>query len=172
MATASGRIATVMGDDGAAIQALLATAAAGWRADGVKVVGVVAEAHGIPERSCTAGLLRDVASGASYPIYLETVPSHSSCHLDAAGVEAACAAVLDQLSASDVVVLSKFGKLEAARQGLAPVFEAALAAGKPVLTTVSEKHRDAWRAFAPDAAALAADGAAIGSWWRAQQAGS
>ncbi len=78
MATASGRIATVMGDDGAAIQALLATAAAGWRADGVKVVGVVAEAHGIPERSCTAGLLRDVASGASYPIYLETVPSHSS----------------------------------------------------------------------------------------------
>ncbi len=80
--------------------------------------------------------------------------------------------MLDQLSASEVDVLSKFGKLEAARQGLAPVFEAALAAGKPVLTTVSEKHRDAWRAFAPDAAALAADGAAIGSWWRAQQAGS
>lgn len=170
MATASGRIATVMGDDGAAIQALLAATAAGWCAAGVKVVGVVAEAHGVPERRCSAGVLRDVASGASYPIYLETVPSHTSCHLDAAGVDAACASVLDQLSVSDVVILSKFGKLEAMRQGLAPVFEAALAAGKPVLTTVSEKHRDAWRAFAPGAAALAADGAAIGSWWQAQQA--
>ena len=170
MAPASGRIATVVGDDGVAIQALLATAAAGWRAAGVKVVGVVAEAHGLPERSCTAGVLRDVVSGASYPIYLETVPSHTSCHLDANGIEAACASVLDQLAASDVVVLSKFGKLEAMRQGLAPAFDAAIAAGKPVLTTVSEKHRDAWRAFAPDAAALAADGAAIGSWWRAQQA--
>ncbi len=169
MAPASGRIATVVGGDGAAIQALLATAAAGWRAAGVKVVGVIAEAHGLPERSCSAGVLRDVVSGASYPIYLETVPSHTSCHLDAAGVEAACASVLDQLSESEVVVLSKFGKLEAMRRGLAPVFDAAIAAGKPVLTTVSEKHRGAWRAFAPDAAALAADGAAISAWWQAQQ---
>ncbi len=169
MAPASGRIATVGGGDGSAMQALLATAAAGWRAAGVKVVGVIAEAHGLPERSCSAGVLRDVVSGASYPIYLETVPSHTSCHLDAAGVEAACASVLDQLSESEVVVLSKFGKLEAMRGGLAPVFDAAIAAGKPVLTTVSEKHRGAWRAFAPDAAALAADGAAISAWWQAQQ---
>lgn len=169
MAPASGRIATVVGDDGSAIQALLAATAAGWCAAGVKVVGVIAEAHGMPERSCTAGVLRDIVSGASYPIYLETVPSHTSCHLDTAGVDAACASVLDQLSGSDVVVLSKFGKLEAMRQGLAPVFEAAIAAGKPVLTTVSEKHRDAWRAFAPDAAPLPADGVAISSWWRTQQ---
>jgi len=62
-------------------------------------------------------------------------------------------------------VLSKFGKLEAAGQGLFPAFEAAAAAGKPVLTSVSSKHRDAWRAFAPDADFIQADEAALTEWW-------
>jgi nucleoside-triphosphatase THEP1 len=166
MTYAADRIATVVGADGAATQALLAAAAAGWRAAGVKVVGVTAETHGLPDRICSAGFLRDIASGKSYPIYLETAPRDTSCHLDAAGVDAACAAIRTLIQASDLVVLSKFGKLEAMRRGLAPAFEAATAAGKPILTTVSEKHREAWRAFAPSAVDLAADDAAIQGWWR------
>ena len=71
------------------------------------------------------------------------------------------------IPAADVVVLSKFGKLEAAGGGLAPAFRAAAEAGKPVLTSVSGKQRDAWRGFVPDAAELAADGAALAGWWRA-----
>lgn len=47
-------------------------------------------------------------------------------------------------------------------------FEAAMAAGKPVLTTVSDKHRDAWHGFAPDAVFLPANELAIQSWWHAQ----
>ncbi len=73
--------------------------------------------------------------------------------------------MLSQIPDSDVVVLSKFGKLEAAGSGLAPAFAAAIAAGKPVLTTVSDLHRDAWRRLAPDAIGLAADVAAIRDWW-------
>ncbi len=73
--------------------------------------------------------------------------------------------VLGQIPDSDVVVLSKFGKLEAAGGGLAPAFAAAIAAGKPVLTTVSELHRDAWQRLAPDAVRLPADPAAIRDWW-------
>jgi hypothetical protein len=167
MKQATGRIATVVGADSAAIQALLATAAAQWRAAGVKVAGVTAETHGLPDRTCSAGLLRDVVSGTPFPIYLEIPPSDTSCHLDADGVEAACAATRALIPASDLVVLSKFGKLEAMQRGLLPAFEAAMAAGKPVLTTVSEKHRAAWHAFAPDAVLVAADSAAIETWWRA-----
>jgi hypothetical protein len=132
------------------------------------IAGVIGEAHGLPGRTCSAGILRDIVSGQPYPIYLETAPSHTSCHLDAAGVESACAEILDQVSMSDLVVLSKFGKLEAMGLGLANAFAAAIAAGKPVLTTVSDRHREAWAAFAPDAIYLIADEAALQAWWRAQ----
>lgn len=167
---ATNRTAAVVRTDDATSQPLIAAAVAGWRASGAKVVGVISEGHGLPDRTCRAGILRDIASGRPYPIYLETAPSHTSCHLDAVGVDAACATILDQIVACDLVVLSKFGKLEAARGGLAPAFEAAIAAGKPVLTTVSEKHRDAWRTFAPGAIELAAEAAALRAWWDAARA--
>ncbi|MGB3541038.1 MAG: DUF2478 domain-containing protein [Mesorhizobium sp.] len=163
----SAKIATVTGDDSAAIQALFVSTAARWRAVGIKVVGVVSEAHGLPDRTCSAGILRDIVSGRPHPIFLETAPSGTSCHLDAAGVDDACTSLLDQIAASEVVVLSKFGKLEAMGQGLVPAFKAAFAARKPVLTTASEKHREAWRAFAPDAAFLSAHDTTISLWWHA-----
>ena len=89
------------------------------------------------------------------------------CHLDAAGVASACRALLEQISMSDVVVLNKFGKLEGLGEGLAPAFELAISAGKPVLTTVSARHRNAWRTFAPDTSFLPADKVALQNWWRA-----
>lgn len=140
--------------------------AADGRSAGLNVVGVIAETHGLPERTCSAGVLRDIASGVQYPIYLET-SVETSCHLDALGVEVACSSVLDQVQDSDLVVLSKFGKLEAIHKGLFPAFEAAIAARKPVLTTVSSKHREAWKAFAADAASIEADKAALAGWWQA-----
>lgn len=171
MTSAAGRIATIVGADTAITQALFAASAAAWRAEGAKVVGVVSEAHDLPDRTCTAGFLRDIASERRYPIYRESAPSGTSCHLDAAGVEAACAAVREGIGTSDAVILSKFGKLEAQQRGLADAFAAAIGAGKPLLTTVSEKHRDAWQAMAPDAVVLPADPAAIEDWWRAVRAG-
>jgi hypothetical protein len=128
---------------------------------------MIGEPHGRSDRTCTAGVLRDIVSGKPYQIHLDTPPNNTSCDIDAAGVETACAAVINDVLASDLVVLSKFGKLEAMRQGLAAAFEAAIAARKPVLTTVSDRHRDAWQAFAPDATLLPADEAAIQDWWRA-----
>jgi hypothetical protein len=158
-------IAAVITDDSAKTQALLAAAVAEWGA-AARIVGVFAESHGIPGRACGAGFLRDIVSGKAYSIYLETPSAHTSCHLDAAGVEAACAAVLGRIPTSDLVVLSKFGKLEAARSGLFRAFERAVGTGRPLLTTVSHRHRDAWQAFAPEATPLPDDGAALRRWWR------
>jgi nucleoside-triphosphatase THEP1 len=157
-------IAALAGGDGVA--ALLAATVAAWRAEGVKVTGVTGELHGLPDRTCGAGFLRDIASDAPYRIYLETAPSHTSCHLDADGVATACAAICEQIPASDLVVLNKFGKLEAMGNGLAPAFELAVASGKPLLTTVSALHRDAWSAFAPQAAFLNADRTVLQEWWQ------
>ncbi len=164
MTAGKDRIAVLGGADGPTLQALLAAAATEWKNAGLRVAGVVAEAHNLPDRTCSAGYLRDVGSGKPYSMFLETPPAETSCHLDATGVEGACTAVLDQVGGSDVVVLSKFGKLEAAGGGLAPAFQAAIAAGKPLLTTVSDLHREAWRAIAPDATQLPADASAIRDW--------
>ncbi|MBU6456222.1 MAG: DUF2478 domain-containing protein [Bradyrhizobium sp.] len=166
MISAVPAIAAVIGADSQFVQTLFATVVADWRAAGVKVVGVIAETHGLADRSCSAGFLRDIATGKLFSIYLETAPSHTSCHLDADGVNAASASLMLQVQTGDLVVLSKFGKLEAMRSGLTGAFEAAIAAGKPVLTAVSEKHRDAWRAFAPDATFLPAEKTALEAWWR------
>jgi hypothetical protein len=159
------RIAAVHGTSTEGAQDLLANAAADWRAHAAKIAGVTAQTHNLPGRTCSAGVLCDIATGDRFRIYLESAPQGTSCHLDAEGVSAACTSVMEQIADCDLVILSKFGKLEAMRQGLFPAFEAAIAAGKPLLTTVSPKHREAWEAFAPDAARLEADGAALSRWW-------
>jgi len=159
------RIAAVTGGRSATAQPLLARLIAEWRTEGATIAGVIAEPHGPLDRTCTAGVLRDINSGLPYQIHLEEPPAGASCDIDAAGVESACAAVLENLATSDLVVLSKFGKLETMRGGLTEAFEAAIAAGKPILTTVSERHLDALLALAPDSTLLPADEAAIRAWW-------
>lgn len=167
MTQEANRIGVVTGTDDATAQALFASAAADWRDSGAAIVGLVSESHNLPDRTCSAGILRDIVSGKAFPIYLATPPEHTSCHLDAAGVEAACAEILARIPTSDLVILSKFGKLEAQGQGLAPAFEAAVTAGKPILTTVSAKHRDAWDRFAGRASYLHSDKAELRAWWQA-----
>jgi hypothetical protein len=129
------------------------------------VAGVLPEAHGLPDRTCGAGYLRNIASGERFPIYRDVPGEGSTCHIDAAGVEAACAAVLRQIASGDLVVLNKFGKLEAMRQGLWQALDAAIAAGKPVLLALSQKHAEALRDFAPDAVYLAPDRTGLDRWW-------
>lgn len=164
MKPAASSIATVVGADAPAIQALFAATATKWRANGLKVVGLVAETHGLEDRVCRAGYLRDVASGKAFSIYVGTPRAETSCHLDADGVDTACGELLKQISDSDLVVLSKFGKLEADGGGLARAFDAAIKAGKPILTTVSDRHRDAWNGFAADAVYLSPDEAVLDQW--------
>lgn len=148
----------------ASLQALFADLAKEWSAEGLAVAGVVEEAHGLEGRVCTSGTLVDLVSGRRFPIYRETIPEGAVCHIDADGAADACSAVLPRLKDADLLVLSKFGKLEAGGTGLRAAFDAALAAGLPVLTAVSAKHSDAWRRFAPDAMPLPADRDAIRAW--------
>jgi hypothetical protein len=167
--SANGHIAAVAGTSRPATEALLGAVVARMGAAGAVVVGVLAETP-IEAGKCGAGTLRDITSSRSFSIRLGAPTSRTSCLLDAAGVAAACADVLDRIGRSDLVVLSKFGKLEAAGSGLWSAFEAAARLGKPVLTSVSDKHRTAWTAFAPRAADLAPDEAALLDWCRSATA--
>lgn len=159
-------IAAIVGAESTVIQKLLAEAASDWRRAGVKVCGVVEEAHGLTGRSCSSGLLRNLQTGNIFAMYLEEPPAHTSCHLDELGVVDACASIVDQLAASDLVVLSKFGKVEAVGSGLFEAFELAVRLDKPLLTSVAPKHHYAWKHFAPDAAFIRPDRASIETWRR------
>ncbi|WP_158810196.1 DUF2478 domain-containing protein [Beijerinckia sp. L45] len=92
-----------------------------------------------------------------------------SCQLDATGVVAACEDLRQQIIAGcDLVVISKFGKLEAGRGGLTSAFAAAAEADIPILTAVSPAFNKEWLAFVGSLATfLPAEADALDDWWQA-----
>lgn len=143
----STRIVAVAGADGIAIQELLTRLAQRWMAGGVRVAGVVEETSpGLP-KSCGGARLRNLRTAAAYEIYQDLGPRSTACCLDARGFAEACQHVVDDIAECDVVVLSKFGKLEADRGGLLAAFTAAALLEKPVLTAVSPAFADSYRGF-------------------------
>lgn len=164
--TRSDAIAVIANREGRNTQALLREAADAWRQAGARVVGVLAE-DGDDEGECSAAFLRDIASGERFSIQLDAAPAGTACHLDTAGIDDACAVLLPQIADADIVVLSKFGKTEAMRRGLWTAFREAVANGKPLLTTVSSKHRDAWTGLAGEAVWLEPDDGSIERWRQA-----
>jgi len=72
-----------------------------------------------------------------------------------------------------VVVVSKFGRLEASRSGLFDAFKAAILADIPVITAVSPPVAQDWVCFAGGLAEyVASDIGALAAWWRAGHAGA
>jgi len=160
------QIAVVRGALSAVVQELLATFVARWQAK-IRVTGVLAESHGLPDRACSAGYLRTVNGSERFSMFQDPGSGSTACHLEGAGVLAAAEWVRADISTGcDLVVLSKFGKLEAAGTGLRDAFAAAIEAGVPLLTSASPAVDTAWRAFAsPIYSVLAADADAIDAWW-------
>lgn len=165
------RIAVVQNAPGVQVQALFLGLARHWQASSVNLAGVLAEDHDLPDRACRAGYLRSLANGERFPMFQDLGPGSMDCHLAGDGVLAAAAAVRRDIAAGcDLVLLSKFGKLEASGGGLRDAFAAAIEAGVPVLTSVSPAQAAAWDTFAaPLSAVVPADPDRIEAWWQAFQ---
>jgi hypothetical protein len=162
------KIAVVQGASNATIQDIFHTMADRWGTS-VRLAGVLAETHGLADRACSAGFLRNIRTGERFPIFQDLGPGSAACHLDGAAMLPATEAVRrDIVAGCDLVLLNKFGKLEAANSGLADAFRAAIEADVPVLTSVSPSHEAAWAKFAtPLFVRLAANPAEIDAWWQA-----
>jgi hypothetical protein len=132
----------------------------------LRIAGVVAESHGLADRSCSAGYLRRIAGEGRFAIFADLGPGSVACHLDPGGAGAAAEAVRRDIAAGcDLVILSKFGKLEATGAGLWSAFIAARDAHLPLLTSVSPAVAAAWESFAGTGfTVLPADGAEIDAW--------
>jgi hypothetical protein len=159
------RIAVVRGASGAQVQDVFRVLAARWR-HSVRLAGLVAEHHGLADRACSAGFLRNVASGERFSIFQDLGPGSTACHLDGTGARTAADAMRRDIEAGcDLVLLNKFGKLEAAGTGLFGAFQAALDAHIPLLASVSAAFEEPWkRLVGPSFAVLPADADKIDAW--------
>lgn len=167
------QIAVVQGAKSTIVQQLFREFVARNRAE-IRIVGLI-ERSSDEAAPCSAGQLHSIANDQSFPIFQELGKDSVACALDATGVIKATQAVCgDIASGCDLVVLSKFGKLEAeSRSGLIPAFIAAMEAGIPILTSVSPKYADAWERFAaPLFGLLSAEADAIDHWWKTISVGS
>jgi Protein of unknown function (DUF2478) len=160
-------IGALQGAASAQIQALLADFAARASRQGFRVVGVVEMTAAELAGGCRRLALRDLSTGTVTSISQNLGPGSTSCNLDAGGLAEACARVERAISfGADLVILSKFGKLETQRSGLSDAFHSATAAGLPVLTAVSPTMTKAWHLFAgPLAEFLPADRDSVEAWW-------
>jgi len=164
---AGAAIAALRADSRADVQALMADFAAALETAGRRVAGVVQ----VREAGSAAGrpriVLRDLRTGARYPISQDLGPGSVACNLDAGELALACASVERAArEGADLVVLSKFAKQEAQRGGLCDAFRAAMSARIPVLASVSPYFLDEWRGFAGRLAEFVApERAALEEWW-------
>ncbi|MET0988582.1 MAG: DUF2478 domain-containing protein [Steroidobacteraceae bacterium] len=162
------RIGVVRGRPSAEIQRLFRELATRWRQT-ARIVGVIEESGGPDGAACNAGQLISLADGASFSIFQDLGRGSTACNVHPDGALSAGEAVRRNIEAGcDLVVLSKFGKLEAEqRGGLMPAFIAAAESNVPILTSVSAKFDVAWRQFAEDAyCSLSADYDVIEEWCR------
>jgi hypothetical protein len=168
MNTAVKTTAVVQGAPGLTVQEIFRTLIDRWRPP-ARIAGAIAETHGLADRACSAGFLRNIGTGEMFPIFQDLGPGSTACHLDGAGMLPATEAVRRDIAAGcDLVLLSKFGKMEAANSGLVDAFRAALEANVPVLTSVSPAFEAAWANFAaPLSVTLPADPDKIDAWWQA-----
>jgi len=146
MDNAAKPIAVVQGADGWAVQALFERVVARL---GVRIVGVIEQA-GAAGSGDKTGWLQTIGSAQRFAMFQALGSGAGGCSLLASGVVAAGEQVRRDMAAGcDLVVLNKFGRLEAEeRSGLIDVFGAAIEAGVPVLTSVSPRFAADWDRFA------------------------
>jgi hypothetical protein len=164
-------IAALPADDSAAVQALMRAFADLLATRGVRVGGVT-QARDNDARGRSRIMLRDLRTGADYPISQDLGPGSVACNLDNSELALACGAVEEAArTGADLIFISKFAKQEAARAGLCDAFRAAISAHIPVVAAVSPYFRDEWRAFAGELAVdVSPDINALEAWWSRMRA--
>jgi len=165
------RIAAVYGGSSPLIQSRLLSFARRLRGEGLRVAGVV-ELSSCGERGgCKSLSVQNLVSGETYSITQKLGRGSEACNLDPSGLAMACGAVEGAIQDGvDVVILSKFGKLEAARSGLCDAFRAAMIANIPVITTVPPPLAEDWDRFAGELSEyVEAHVDALAAWWDAQR---
>ena len=81
-------IAMVRGSVGKEVQDVFRQLVERWQPS-ARLVGLIAESHGLADRACSAGFLRNIANGERFSIFQDLGPGSTACHLDGLGALAA-----------------------------------------------------------------------------------
>lgn len=111
--------------------------------------------------------LVDVRTGQAFAITQDLGPQSDACRIDPAGFAEASVVLRRALDdGAELVVVNRFGKLEAAGGGLADEMLAVMAEGVPVLTCVGPDQLCQWQAVTGGAGVLLPpDLPALRAWW-------
>ena len=118
------------------------------RAAGLFIGGMLAPADELKDMCRCAMFVEDLISGERIKISQDLGPESNSCSLDPGQLIIAGRFIRGAIEAGvDLIVVNKFGKREAAGEGLRDEIAGALEAGTPLLTTVKPEILDAWIEF-------------------------
>jgi nucleoside-triphosphatase THEP1 len=145
----------------------LATLAAAFEAEGVRLAGTVQTNLQRADRHKCDMDLRVLPDGPTLRISEDRGGLARGCMLDHGALEQAVVEVSRRLQGADLLIVNKFGKSEAEGRGLVPVITAALEQGIAVIVGVNGLNMADFQGFAADLSApLPADLAAIQHWYR------
>ncbi|NNM57633.1 MAG: DUF2478 domain-containing protein [Acidocella sp.] len=149
-----------------AAHALLADFAALQQAQSVAVAGLLQEGSKSAGDAPDAITLADLNTGERFAIMLSEACA-GSCAVDPSAVAAASAVLRRAIAGrSSLILVNKFGPLEAEGGGLADEMLQAMAAELPLLTTVSVNRLESWLRFTGGMCELLPpDPAALSAWW-------
>ena len=164
-------IAAIVYADGIYPDRVIARAIEPLRAAGLPLAGALQrEAVAVGRHPCDL-LLEDLASGDVHAIAEHRGQEARGCRLDVGLLTEIGEAVLHSLNDEQprLLVVNKFGKIEADGGGMREAIADALHLGIPVLVGVPMRNLDRWRTFAGAYAVdLPADAAAISDWLASQ----
>ena len=151
---------------------VLADFAFALRQAGRRVRGVVQQSTGGTGKEAT--MLVDLDHGTRFPLFQRLGAGAGSCSIDQHGVAAASVVLRGALDAApDLVVVNRFGALEAAGEGFADEMLALMSEGIPLLTVVAEAYRFDWQHFTGGAGVeLDPSREALDAWFAGLQRGS
>jgi len=161
-------IAALVYADGLYPDRVIERAIAPLRERGVTIAGALQiESANRPDRHPCDMLLQDLATGEITAIAEQRGPESRGCRLDVGTLTELAESVSASLCSDEprLLVVNKFGKIEADGGGLRDAIAEAVGFGIPVLVGVPARNLDRWRAFAGSLAVeLPATGEAITGW--------
>ena len=159
-------------DSGSGADELLAATVVQLRQQGCRVQGLLMEHVGgmVGGTACgTQMFLVDVDTQERYLVSQPMGSLSKSCRADPQGFARATVVLRRALAEKPhLVVLNRFGRLEAEGGGMSAELLDLMAEGVPVLTAVAPAYRQAWADFSGGAAVLPAEEAAVREWLQAQ----
>jgi hypothetical protein len=149
MDSSATNILAVTYSDGFAADRLIAGIAYRLRDSGVTVAGLVQINTDVPGRTKCDMAVEELYTRTRFQLSEDRGPAARGCRLDHSRLSDAAGLLIDVLDRDiDLIVLNKFGKVEAEGGGLRDLIGRAVLLGIPLIVGVPYRNLDQWRNFA------------------------